>query len=161
MGLHSGDVLPSLNFEDATGKLVSVNSYFAGKVGVLLVAAHTCPVAFLGLASAAQVLQPWLTTDAVHVPAINPWDKPQMPKTAAMTLPFDVLCAPLTSTDYHDDSQILDGDLAQPAKWGPPMPLVCVVAADDHIVLAQWGWECGKISAAVKAALAQPWFKHR
>ncbi len=154
--LQPGDPLPVVQYQDAAGKLVDVNKLFQGKVGVLIVGAHTCQVAFLGLASAGTALLPLLLDGQIAAAAVDPWDLPSVPEAKALTLPFPMLYSPLTTPDGHDGSEVLDSKLGQPIKYGPPMPIVYVVGKDGKIALAQWGWETGLILDAIQAAKGKP-----
>lgn len=154
--LQPGDALPVVQYQDAAGKLVDVNKLFQGKVGVLIVGAHTCPVAFLGLAAAGAALQPLLQDGQVAAAAVDPWDLPSAPEAMALTLPFPMLYSPLTTSDGHDASEVLDTKLGQPIKYGPPMPIVYVVGKDGKIAFAQWGWETGLVLEAIQAAKGKP-----
>lgn len=154
--LLPGDTLPLVQYQDAGGTLHDVNAAFQGKVGVLLVAAHTCPVAFLALASAGTALGPLLQQGKIAAYAVDPWTKGDVPEVQALTLPFPRLYSPKTTQDGHDSSEVLDVKLGQPVKSGPPMPIVYVVGKDGKLVLATWGWESQRVLAAVQAALAAP-----
>lgn len=154
--LQPGDQLPAMSYQDVTGKTVDVSAAFAGRVGVLLVAAESCPVAFYALASAQRVLAPWLAGGKVAAVALNPWNKPQeAPETGALKPVFPVLYTPLSTNDGHDWSEVLDVTLGQPSHHGPPMPIVYVVDAKGAIVSSGWGWRPAEVEAAIAAALGQ------
>jgi hypothetical protein len=157
--LQPGDTLPAgLQWHDAAGQNFVVADHFKGKVGVLLIAADSCPVAFLALAAAAQDLQPWLAGGKagaqVAALAVNPWDKPGVnPEVQVLPLPFPMLYSGLTTNDGHDWSDVLDVTLGQPIPWGPPMPIAYVVGVDGVIRHAAWGWDSGLIHEAIQAAV--------
>jgi hypothetical protein len=150
--LRPGDKLPLLQYLDAAGKLHDVGAELKGKPGVVLVAAFSCQVAFLGLASAATALKPLLAADQIAVRAIDPWDKPDVAEASALELPFPMLFSPLNTGDGHDYSEVLDVKLGQPVKEGPPMPIVYVVDAAGTIVHAGWGWQTSEVLAALAKA---------
>lgn len=155
--LQVGDALPAVTYQDATGKPWSTANHFAGKVGVLIIAAQSCPVAFLGLASAGVDLAELLNTGKIAALAINPWDKPtSTAETGALQLPFPVTYSPLTTSDGHDGSAVLDEIFGQAGLSGPPMPIVYVVDKKGKIVLAKWGYEAATVLAAANSALAAP-----
>ena len=152
--LVAGDKLPPLVYSEATGKMVSVTEHFAGKVGVLMVGAQSCPVAALALAALSADVQAQLATGKVAALGINPWDKPALtPEVAAIATTFPMLYAPMTTSDGHDASEVLDQLLGQPAVTGPPMPIVYVVDKKGVIVLAKWGYDPGLVLGAVQQAL--------
>ncbi|MSP92637.1 MAG: redoxin domain-containing protein [Myxococcales bacterium] len=155
--LQPGDPFPSgLKYQDATGKTWKVDEVLAGKVGVVIVAAQSCPVAFLALASAAADLAKAIKSGKVGVVALNPWDTPQQTmETNGPQLSFPVLYTPLTTKDGHDWSEVLDVLLGQPIPWGPPMPIVYVVGKNGKIRLAQWGWEPGAVLDVIAEALKE------
>lgn len=139
--LHLGDTLPPLKYNDLSGKSWDVNAGLAGKVGVVLVAAHSCPVALMGMAAAARQLKPWIDQGKVAAFGINPWDDNFAPEVPILALPFPMLHTPLTTKDSHDWSQILDETLGQPISFGPPMPIVYIVGKKGQIVMAMWGYQ--------------------
>ncbi len=152
--LQPGDKLPAMTYQDKAGKSVDVGAALAGKVGVLLIAAETCPVAFYALASAKRVLAPWLASGKVAAVALNPWNQPiDAPETDALQPGFPVLYTPLTTSDGHDWSEVLDVTLGQPSHHGPPMPIVYVVDNTGVITLARWGWRPDEVEAAIQASL--------
>lgn len=153
--LRPGDSLPDVTYQTAAGKSVSLKGAFAGSVGVLLIAAHACPVAFNALSAARRDLAPYL--NQIKVIGIDPWDKPAVTAEAQIyDYGFDMLFSALTTNDDHGWSEVLDLHFGQPILAGPPMPVVYVVGADGKIVLAQWGYESGALLAAVDAALGGP-----
>ncbi len=155
--LHVGDALPELPlYQDAKGASVKVSSHFKGKVGVLLVAAQSCPVAFQALASASADLAPLLSAGQITALAINPWDLPQAPEVAGYDVPFPVVYSGLTTSDGHDWSQVLDVELGQPILNGPPMPIVYVVGKDGKIALARWGYHAAEVLGVLQKELAKP-----
>jgi hypothetical protein len=155
--LRPGDKLPALSYQDKTGKVVDVGKLFAAKVGVLMIAAEACPVAFFGLAAMSRDLATHLSTNKVAAVAINPWHKPaDSPEHSALSLAFPVLYSPLTTSDSHGWSEVLDVTLGQPSIAGPPMPIVYVVGSDGVITLARWGYQKATLLQAVDAALAKP-----
>lgn len=147
--LHAGDMLPAMQYQDADGKLWKVQDIVAGKPAVVLVAAHSCPVAFMALATAARELQPAIAAGQIAAVALNPWDKPSAPEAGLLNAPFPVLFSPLTTKDGHDWSELLDVTLGQPIPFGPPMPMVYVLDKAGKIVLAQWGWHPASVSSAL------------
>lgn len=148
-----GDILPKLVYQGLAGPPVDVQAQFAGKVGVLLVVAQSCPVALMAMAAAGRDLAPLLATGKVAAVALNPWDKAGAPELPLVSLPFAMLHTPLTTTDSKDYSEVLDTTLGQPSPFGPPMPIVYVVDKAGKIVLAQWGYDPGGVLAAVAVAL--------
>ena len=140
----------------ATGKLHDVAAELAGKPGVVVVAAYSCQVAFLGLASAATALGPLLKSGEIGAFAIDPWDKPGVAESAALDLPFPMLFSPLNTNDGHDWSEVLDLKLGQAVKEGPPMPIVYVVDKAGLIVHAGWGWQTSEVLAALTQAKGTP-----
>ncbi|MBM4341896.1 MAG: hypothetical protein FJ100_00765 [Deltaproteobacteria bacterium] len=154
--LHTGDKLPKLPvYSDGKGNKVNLSLEFAGKVGVLLVAAHSCPVAFQALAAARRDLGPLVGKGAVAAVAINPWDKPDVAEVAAFAMPFPVVYSGLTTADGHDWSEVLDVTLGQPMTAGPPMPITYVTGKDGKLVVARWGYDSAEVLAAVAAAVAK------
>ncbi len=148
--LVPGQELPPMEYQDGQGKLVNVQKFLAGKPGVVLVAAQSCPAAFLAMASAAIDLGPMIAQGKIAVLAINPWDTPQREEVALLTLPYPVLYTPMTTTDTHQTSYVLDTALGQSTDFGPPMPLLYVLAADGKIALAQWGYERATVLKALE-----------
>ncbi len=150
--LRPGDKLPALAYKDATGQLVDVNQHLSGKVGVVIVAAHACPVSFLALAAAMDDLGSF--GNKIAVVGIDPWDSPSTaPETEALPKKFKMLFSPLSTSDGHDNSEVLDQYLGQPILAGPPMPILYVVAPGGTITWAQWGYESDGLLAAIGAAL--------
>jgi hypothetical protein len=155
--LHVGDTLPELPlYQDAKGASLKVSNHFKGKVGVLLVAAQSCPVAFQALASASADLAPLLSAGQITALAINPWDLPEAPEVAGYDVPFPVVYSGLTTSDGHDWSQVLDVELGQPILNGPPMPIVYVVGKDGKIALARWGYHAAEVLGVLQKELAKP-----
>ncbi len=155
--LQPGDSLPVLNYQDEDMKMISSATLFKGKVGVVMVAAQSCPVAVLGLASAVVDLAEPLAQGKIAIMAINPWDKPGTAgEIAAVKLPFPITYSPLSTSDSHDASQVLDALLGQAGMTGPPMPIVYVVDKYGKIVLSKWSYEAGVVQAAIEQALAVP-----
>lgn len=154
--LHVGDALPQLTYSDVQGKLWNVNATLSGKVGVVLIAAHSCPVGFMAMATAARHLKPWIDAGQLAVVDINPWDTGSAPEVPILDLPFPVLHSPLTTKDGHDWSDVLDVTLGQPIPYGPPMPIVYVVGKDGKIALAQWGYTPQFIAKVIQDELAKP-----
>lgn len=146
--LQPGDVLPPLQYQDAKGKNWDVQQAISGKVGVVLVAAESCPIGFLAMAAMSTDLAPQLANNTVMAFAINPWDLPKIAEAQILSLNCPVLYTPLTTKDGHDYSEILDVTLGQPNLAGAPMPLVYVIGKNGKIVLAQQGW-----NAAVTRAI--------
>ena len=152
-----GDKLPPLTYNDAAGNAHNVTESFAGKVGVLMVAAQACPVAALALAGLSADLDAQLKAGQVVAFGLNPWDKPAAsPEVAAIQTTFPMLYSPLTTKDNHDASEVLDQLLGQPGVTGPPMPLVYVVGKNGAIVHAKWGYDPLLVQAAIQQALLQP-----
>ncbi len=155
--LHPGEALPPLQYLDATGKALNVNAYLAGKPGVVVVAAHACPVAFQALAAVAHDLAGVVASDAARVVAIDPWDKPtNIPETAALKTNFPVLFAPLSTADNHEYSALLQDILPQPTDNAAPMPLVYVVGPDGKIVDCRQGYEPKTVAMALASLGAPP-----
>ncbi len=154
--LHPGDALPPLVYSDLKGTSWNVNATIAGKVSVVLIAAHSCPVGFMGMAAAARHLKPWMDSGQLAVVGINPWDTGSAPEVPILELPFPVLHSPLTTKDGHDWSEVLDVTLGQPIPFGPPMPIVYVVGKDGKVALAQWGYSPKIIGAVIEEELAKP-----
>ena len=149
--LLPGDPLPALAYQDGAKKLVDVNAALAGKPGVVMVAAHACPVALASLAALVHALQPLVAQGKVAAVAIDPWDKPDVvPEMAVITANFPILFSPLTTADSHAYSALLQDILAQPTNNAAPMPVVYVVDKNGVIVDARQGWE----PAAMQSALA-------
>ena len=65
----------------------------------------------------------------------------ESPEHSALSLAFPVLYSPLTTSDSHGWSEVLDVTLGQPSIAGPPMPIVYVVGSDGVITLARWGYQ--------------------
>lgn len=151
--LQPGEDLPPLEYADANKKLVNVNALIKGKVGVVLVAAPTCPVAFLALAAASHDLAPLIAGGKVAAAALTPWDEPEVPESSILVYPFPMLYTPLTTKDSHSSSELLDSILSQLVSWGPPMPLVYVVGKDGKIITAGWGYESKTILSTINKAL--------
>lgn len=147
--LVAGQVLPPMQYQDGQGKLVNVQQFLAGKPGVVLVAAQSCPAAFLAMASAAVDLGPLIAQGKIGVLAINPWDTPQREEVALLSLPYPVLYTPLTTTDTHQTSYVMDSALGQSSEFGPPMPFLYVLDSNGKIVLAQWGYERATVMKAL------------
>jgi hypothetical protein len=147
--LQPGNLLPPLQFQDALGQPVDVQKTLAGKPGVVLIAAQSCPAAFLAMATAAIDLGPRIAQGKVAVVGLNPWDKPDRPEVALLKLPYPVLYTGLTTSDTHAWSEMVDGALGQTSGYGPPMPIVYVVDAGGKIVLAQWGYESATVLGAL------------
>ncbi len=154
--LHVGEALPQLNYSDLQGKSWDVNATLSGKVGVVLIAAHTCPVGFMAMATAARHLKPWIDAGQLAVVDINPWDTGSAPEVPILELPFPVLHSPLTTKDGHDWSDVLDVTLGQPIPYGPPMPIVYVVGKDGKIAFAQWGYAPLLMAKVIEEELAKP-----
>lgn len=155
--LQVGDSLPELPvYKDAQGATLKVSSHLKGQVGVVLVAAQSCPVAFQALAAASVDLAPLVASKQIAAVAINPWDQPQVPEAAAFDPPFPVVYSGLTTSDGHDWSQVLDVELGQPILNGPPMPIVYIVGKDGKIVLARWGYDTVEVLGVLQALLAKP-----
>ncbi len=155
--LHVGDKLPKLPvYSDGKGNTTNVGVHLFGKVGVVLVAAQSCPVAFQALAAARRDLAPLVAQGSIAAVAINPWDNPKAaPETAAFAMPFPMLYSGLTTSDGHDWSEVLDVTLGQPLLAGPPMPITYVVGKDGKLVLARWGYDSAEVLASVATALAK------
>ncbi len=142
--LRPGDPLPKLAYQNAAGQLVDVNKTLAGKPGVVVVAAHACPIALVALSAIAALTEPWIAQGKLNVVAIDPWDKPTtVPQLAVPKASFPVLFSPLTTADSHAYSAILEDTLAQPQNNAAPMPLVYIVDKTGTIVDARLGWEPG------------------
>lgn len=154
--LHPGQTLPPMQYQDASGKLWDVQQHLQGKVGVVLAAAQSCPVAFMGLATAAKQLQPWLQSSQVAAIAINPWDSKQTAELTGLQLPFPSVLSGLTTKDGHDWSEVLNVTLGQPIPFGPPMPIVYVIAKDGTIAYAQWGYHPLVVAKVIGELLAKP-----
>ena len=153
--LRPGETLPPLAYQDAQGKQVNVAKHFEGKVSVLLIAAHSCPVAFAGLKTASIDLKGLIASGKVAALAINPWDKPaDVAITKQFATGFPVLYSPLTTKDGHDWSEVLDVTLGQPQNIGAPMPVVYVLAPSGHIVLAELGYRPGRVLKTIESLLA-------
>ena len=153
--LQPGETLPPLAYQDAQGKVLDVAKHFEGKIGVLLVAAHSCPVAFDALLTASGDLGSLIAAGKVAAVAINPWDKPQdVPITGLIQSSFPVLYSPLTTDDGHDWSSVLDETLAQPQNIGAPMPVVYVVRKEGKIALAELGYRSQRILSTIEALLS-------
>ena len=150
--LQPGEPLPAMTYHDASGKAWNLKTHFQGKAGLLMVAAQTCPVAFLGIASAQVDMLPLMATGKVAVAVVNPWDKPSAPEAALLKPLFPILYSPLTTNDGHDWSDVLDVYLTQEISWGPPMPIVYVPGIDGKITFARWGYETKAVVEAIKAA---------
>jgi len=145
------DALPKLAYQNAKGEIIDVHKALAGKPGVVVVAAHACPMALVALSGLAALVEPWVAQGKLAVVAIDPWDKPAtVPQMAVPKVSFPVLFSPLTTADSHAYSALLQDTLAQPANNAAPMPLVYVVDAKGVIVDARLGWE----PAALLDALA-------
>jgi hypothetical protein len=154
--LQPGDTLPPLVYQDAAGKAWDIHKHLAGKPGVVMVAAQSCPAAVLALASFARDFELPLSKQQITAVAINPWDLPAtQPEVGAVKLPFPIVYTPLTTSDGHAKSAILDTLLNQPGITGPPMPLVYVVHPNGKIVAAHWGYLAADIEAAL-SAMATP-----
>jgi hypothetical protein len=153
--LQPGDTLPKLEYQDATGKAWNVAQHFKGKLGVLLVAAHSCPIAFTALASARDDLAVWLKAGQLAAVAINPWDTPSVPATQVFDPGFPVLFSPLTTSDGHDWSEVIDVTLGQPENAGTPMPIVYIVGKDGVIVYCQLGYEPARVKQVIAQLLGQ------
>ncbi len=151
--LQPGEDLPPLEYADANKKLVNVNGLIKGKVGVVLVAAPTCPVAFLALAAASQDLAPLIASGKVAAAALTPWDEPEVPEASILLYPFPMLYTPLTTKDNHSSSGLLDSILSQFVGWGPPMPLVYVIGKDGKIITAGWGYDSKIVLSTINKAL--------
>ncbi len=155
--LRPGDSLPPLAYEDGKGKQINVAKYFEGKVGVLLVAAHSCPVAFDGLKTASIDIKGMVASGKVAALAINPWDKPaDAPITAQFDAGFPILYSPLTTKDGHDWSEVLDVTLGQPQNIGAPMPVVYVLRPSGQIALAELGYRPGRVLKTIESILVNP-----
>lgn len=155
--LQPGDTLPAMpTYQDAGGFEYKIPQYFKGKVGVLLIGAQSCPVAFQALAAASRDLAPWLKNGTVAALGINPWDDPKTPEAAAFNTSFPLVYSGLTTSDGHDWSAVLDVDLGQPVMFGPPMPIVYVVGKDGKLVVAQWGYDSVHVLKVIQQELAKP-----
>ena len=152
--LRPGQSLPPLVYQNAQGQELDIAKHFEGKVGVLFVAAHSCPVAFDALLTASGDLAPLIAAGKVAAVAINPWDKPQdVPITGLFESSFPILYSPLTTDDGHDWSEVLDETLAQPQNIGAPMPVVYVVRKEGHIALAELGYRSQRVLSTIEALL--------
>ncbi len=155
--LQPGDSLPPLQYKDASDKLWNVNDYLKGKPGVVLVGAHSCPVAFQAIAAVTHDLSAAVASDSVRVVAIDPWDKPSaLPELGAVKPNFPVLFSPLTTNDGHDYSSLLQDVLPQPTDNAAPMPLIYVVDANGKIVDCRQGYEPMTVAMALTALGATP-----
>ncbi len=155
--LRPGDTLPPLVYQDGKGKQINVAKHFEGKPGVLLVAAHSCPVAFDGLKTASIDLKGLVESGKVAAVAINPWDKPaDVPITGQFDAGFPILYSPLTTKDGHDWSEVLDVSLGQPQNIGAPVPVVYVVRPSGKIALAELGYRPGRVLKTLESILANP-----
>ena len=153
--LQPGEALPNLAYADAAGKLHKVEEIFAGKVGVLVVAAESCPVAFMAIAAAWHDLADPIAKGNVALVGLNPWDNPNTTaETQVLNSSLTMLYSPLTTLDGHDWSEVIDVVLGQAVFWGPPMPIVYVVDAKGIIVHAGWGYETGRVLTAIAEASA-------
>lgn len=140
--LGPGDPLPPLAFQDAQGNPVDVQAHIQGKPAVVIVAAHTCPVALVGLAAIVAELRLLVQSGTVAAVAIDPWDKPIDAKEAlALDVPFPVLYSALTTADNHNYSSLQQQTLALPTSSAGSMPMVFVVDAKGTIVEATAGYE--------------------
>ena len=149
-----GNKLPQMpTYSAGKGNLFNIGDHFKGKVGVLLVAAQSCPVAFQALAAAERDLLPLVAAGKIAALVVNPWDTPLTAEVAAFTPKLPLVYSGLTTKDNHDWSLVLDVELGQPVLFGPPMPVVYVVGKDGKIVLARWGYQSQRVLAAVDAAL--------
>ncbi len=155
--LQPGDQLPVMpTYKDGAGLSYNIPAYFKGKVGILLIGAQSCPVAFQALASASRDLAPLLGSGKVAALAINPWDGPSTPEVAAFDAPFPVVFSGLTTSDGHSWSAVLDEDLGQAPLVGPPMPIVYIVGKDGKLVMAKWGYTSAEVLAVLQQELAKP-----
>jgi hypothetical protein len=151
--LQAGDALPApFAYNDAAGHGWDVSAAFANQVGVLVVAAATCPVAYYALQAAGHHLAPYLAAHQIVAFAIDPWDEATV-EALAIRVPFPYLLSPLTTSDSHDHSHVLDL-LEQPVVGTSPMPIVYVVGRDGRLVLARSGYDPLLVKAAIDAALA-------
>ncbi len=139
--LQPGDALPAMTYQDGDQQPVDVQNVLSGRPGLVLVAAQSCPAGFMAMAMAAADLGPWIKAGKMAVVVLNPWDLPSRPETKVMDFPFPVLYTGLTTKDSHAWSDMVDGFMAQPGNFGPPMPLVYVVKPDNTIAMAHWGYE--------------------
>ncbi|MBM4346288.1 MAG: hypothetical protein FJ100_23175 [Deltaproteobacteria bacterium] len=155
--LWPGDPLPKLAYQNAKGELIDVQKALAGKPGVVVVAAHACPMALVALSGLAALVGPWVAQGKVAVVAIDPWDKPgTVPQIAVPKTSFPVLYSPATTSDSHGYSALLQEILAQPANNAAPMPLVYVLDAKGIIVDARLGWEPGALLDALASLGVTP-----
>ena len=155
--LLPGDPLPPLAYQDATKQLININAALQGKPGVVMVAAHACPVALASLAAMAQALQPLVAQGKVAAVAIDPWDKPDLvPEMAVITANFPILFSPLTTNDSHGYSALLQDVLAQPTNNAAPMPIVYVLDSKGIIVDARQGWEPAALAEALQSLGVAP-----
>jgi hypothetical protein len=150
--LQPGDPLPPLAYKDASGQLIDVHKHLQGKPGVVIVAAHTCPVALVGLAALVAQLRPLVQAGSLGAVTIDPWDKPIDAKEAeALSVPFPVLYSPLTTTDNHGYSALLQQILAQPTSSAGSIPVVYVVDHQGVIVESGAGLEPLRLRRALQS----------
>ena len=150
-----GDRLPvPLTFQSVDSASHDVLAAFGGRVGVLIVGAASCPVAFLALHAARQDLAPYLADGRVAAFSLDPWDRADDGDLLGLDAGFPHLLSPLTSSDGHDHSVVMD-TLGKEGFTGPPMPLVYVVGRDGTLRLARWGYEPAELRRVLDAALAE------
>lgn len=155
--LQPGDTLPKMAYQNAQLKTIDVNAALAGKPAVLVVAAHSCPIALACLAAVNTVLGPLAEAGKLNVVGIDPWDKPALaPEVGTLKPKFPMLFSPLTTDDSHAYSALLQDILAQPNNNSAPMPLVYVLNSKGEIVDARQGWEPEVVMDALKAMGVQP-----
>ena len=155
-GPVEGQPLPGpLVYRELGGTEHDVGAAFAGRVGFLLVGAASCPVAFYALHAARRDLAPYLGDGRVAAFSLDPWDNSDKGDLVGLDEGFPHLLSPLTTSDSHDQSWVLD-HLGRNGFTGAPMPIVYVVGRGGTVRYARWGYEPAEVAAALDEALAAP-----
>ncbi len=160
-GLFPGDRLPAdLRLRDAAMREHDVNAEFASRVGVLIVAAASCPVAYYALHALALDLEPLLSRGLVATLSIDPWADwstggSNESRTLRTTFPH-LLSDPLgPGRNLHDEAPLL-ALLGRGSHAGLQMPVVYVVDRRGVIRYAEAGYRPGAVLDLLHRLIAEP-----
>jgi hypothetical protein len=152
--LNLGKPLPALSYQDAKGKLTDAVAQLAGKPGLLIVTAASCPVALERTGALLQEFGALIAGGKLNALLLNPWDKPGVVEMGTVPIPFTELFSALTSNDDTQHSAVSDELLALPGLGPvPPLPHLFVLDAKGNVTYAHLGFAPVPLRDAVKLVL--------
>ena len=152
--LNLGKPLPPLSYQDAKGQLTDAVAQLAGKPGLLIVTAASCPVALERTGALLQEFGGLIAGGQLNALLLNPWDKPNVVEMGTVPIPFTELFSALTSNDNTQHSAVSDELLALPGLGPvPPLPHLYVLDAKGNVTYAHLGFAPVPLHAAVSQVL--------